>query len=632
MSNNTRAEAKALIEDGWRVWPLRGKFPTKAGFSRADGPDACASLDDFDAPDVDVAVLCGPCPAAGPGARFVLVDYDGPVPRDQRVGGAPTLTSKDGAHEWYRVPPGVTGFRQTTRLRSGEGWAVDTRDFGGYGKETAAGQPLWDDGPVSWPRDLTQAEVDRLFPVAAAPEPRPEYAPPARVTRPSQAATNALATRWHTNPEGTNRLAGAVGAILGGEWGWEDDAIREYFDTWLQHSDPRHVGSALRAAARRRAGDRIQGFPTLAAEGVDFAPDVPAAQDELWDLLAAGPAEAQPATADAPAAPTLLGAKVWSARDIAAWDPPPIPWLSEQLCLAPGAPSLITGYGGSGKTTFVQHLAIAVATPGQKLLGEYPVRHGAVLHIDHEQGSDLTMRRYLRQGLTAGADLTLVSYPQWGLGNPDSASRLAFLRACEGKALVVIDSLLASCAAWLESGENDSTIREPLDFLGKVSAATGAVCLVIHHSKKDRSEPMTSARGSSAITDAVSAHIVYEKADLSAKTKPVLRLSKVRYEHPRGALTEPVTIGLSPRGVPADEGYTLVVSETAADARVGGLEEEITVLLASGWTGSVNQLVSELGRTPGRGRNRNDVYAAVKQLRASGVLSETGPLRLNSAE
>lgn len=626
---SSRDEALALIEDGFRVWPLRGKFPTKAGFSRADGPDACASPDDFEAEGVDVAVLCGPCPAAGPGARFVLVDYDGAVPTDQRVGGAPTLTSKNGAHAWYRIPPGVAGFRQTTGLRRGDGWAVDTRDFGGYGLETKNGQPLWDDGVPAVPRDLTQAEVDRLFPpqtVDAAP-PR-EYTPPTRVTLPSQASTNALAARWHTNPGGTNRIAGAVGAILGGEWGWEDDAIREYFDTWLQHPDPRHLGSAIRAAARRRAGDRIQGFPTLAELGVDFRADAPAAKDELWALLAdAGPTEPA-ADAPADAAPTLLGARVWSAGEIASWDPPPVPWLSEELCLAPGAPAIISGYGGTGKTTFVQHLALCVATPGERLLGEWPVRHGAVLHVDHEQGADLTRRRYLKLGIQPQARLSLVSFPQWGLGDRDPAARLAFLRACEGKALVVIDSLLASCVAFLENGENDSGIREPLDFLGRVSASTGATFLVIHHSKKDRSDQMTAMRGSSALTDAVSLHLSYERPDLAPTTKPVLTLGKVRNERPPRGLTDSVTVGQAPRGAPADYGYTLVHAETASEARVGGLEEEITVLLAGGWTGSTNQLVSELGTKPGRGRNRNDVYAAVKQLRASGVLSESTQLAL----
>jgi hypothetical protein len=610
MSNNTRAEAEALIAEGWRVWPLRGKFPTKAGFSRADGPDACASLDDFDAPDVDVAVLCGPCLAAGPGARFVLVDYDGPVPRDQRVGGAPTLTSKGGAHEWYRVPPGVTGFRQTTRLRSGEGWAVDTRDYGGYGKETAAGQPLWDDGPdaVMWPRDMTQAEVDRLFPAAAAPEPRPEYTPPARVTRPSQAATNALATRWHTNPEGTNRLAGAVGAILGGEWGWEDDAIREYFDTWLQHSDPRHVGSALRAAARRRAGDRIQGFPTLAAEGVDFRAEAPAANDadELWALLNAEPA--QPATADAP--PTADDG--WGGFEyggsIAAWVAPDVPWVCEALCLAPGAPGLLTGFGGSGKTTLAQHLAVCVAT-GRPLLGTYPVRQGSVTHLDYEQGADLTRRRYQQLGVQdlpddALARLRFKSYPRRKLTDDDALA--ALLRAAQGQTLLIIDSLIASTE--LENGENDSSARSPLDVLGQVSELTGCTVLVIHHSKKDRSNGRVSARGSGSITDGVSVHITYEKDDEQGVASPAtLKLEKIRHIMPPAALVDGLVVAQDSLG-------NLSIVDEPTGQTTADVEAEAMVLFATGWTGTAAQLQDRIGK------RRKAVLEAVRSLLQAGSL------------
>ncbi len=453
-----------------------------------------------------------------------------------------------------------------------------------------------------------------VLPVAkAAAEPPAPYVAPARVTKPSLASTHALAARWHTNESDTNHLAGAVGAVLGGAWGWSDTAITEYFGAWLQHPDSRHLRSALAAAATRRAGGHIQGFPELEKLlGQPFLAEAPAAQDTLWEELA----QARPEAVNVGAA-TLLGARAWSAGEIAAWDPPPVPWLSEELCLAPGAPSIISGYGGTGKTTFVQHLALAVATPGQKLLGAFGVRHGAVLHIDHEQGQDLTRRRYLKLGIQAHAQLTLVSFPQWSLGDRAPEARLAFLRACGGKTLVVLDSLLASCVAFLENGENDSTIREPLDFLGRVSAATGATFLVIHHSKKDRADQMTAMRGSSALTDAVALHISYERPDLAVTTRPVLSLGKVRNERPARGLVEPVAVAQAPRGAPADGGYTLVAEDQQAreQARLEDLEGLVVEKLRGGWIGSGNQLCKELGK------NRNDVLAAVAQLETALVVT-----------
>lgn len=473
---------------------------------------------------------------------------------------------------------------------------------------TKADDLVWQVGPETAP-PLVLAD----WWAPGGPDAAEGWTPPTRVTRPSQASTNALVTRWLSRPEGTNRLAGALGAALA-EWGWSDEDVRGYVDAWFGQADPKvrkHADDAVRGARKRRAGDRIVGFPTLAEElGQAFeAERLAGADDVVEEVLravaaeppGAGPAPDDPdglwaAVADGDGPAELLGVRVWTARDIAAWDPPPIAWLSEELCLAPGAPALITGYGGSGKTTFVQHLAVAVATPGVRLLGEFSVRHGSVLHVDHEQGTDLTLRRYRRLGLTAESRLDLVSFPRWSLGDVSPEARAAFVRACAGRALVVVDSLLASCAAFLED-ENASAVREPLDFLGRVSQATGAVFLVIHHSKKDRTERMTSARGSSAITDAVSVHLAYEKADLSPRTNPVLELGKVRYEPPPRALDEPVTVVFRPRGPAADGGYSLAVGASeadAADARAEALAASVVTLLATGWRGRTEDLAKQL--------------------------------------
>lgn len=452
----------------------------------------------------------------------------------------------------------------------------------------------------------------------------PAWLPPAGPKRvPSAAATNALVARWLGVPEGTNRLAGAVGAVLA-DWGWSDEDVREYLTAWLS-ADLRlakHTDDAVRGARKRRTGERIVGLPTLAAELGDgvWAP-VAAAREDVSALLLEAAADrpaAASVSADVPtASASLFGARAYSAADIAAWVPPPIEWLSEALCLAPGAPGLITGYGGSGKTTFVQHLAVAVATPGGRLLGEHPVRHGSVLHLDHEQGQDLTRRRYLRLGLSAAADLTLVSFPRWSLADQSPEARGALVQAARGRALVVIDSLLASCAGFLEDGENASSVREPLDFLAQVSEATGAVFLVIHHSKKDRAEAMTAARGSSAITDAVSVHLTYEKADLRPGTQPTLELGKVRYEPPAGALSSATTVAFAPRGAPADGGYTLVSGGTpqdAADARRAALVVEAATLFQAGWTGSASALAERLGR------RKADVLEVVAELTQDGII------------
>lgn len=609
-----------LTAAGFRVWPIDGESltPTRAGFARSNGTSVSAHPDLF--PEgTEVGVLCGPCPIAGRG-RLVCLDLDGPVPARAVPEWPATLTSKKGHHWWYIVAAD-SAFRQTAGIRRGDDWAVDTRDFGGYARETRGGVPLWDQDPTTTPiAHLSEADVAMLF---GTPTPAVASATPPPVAGPEPWDRASLVRALAAGPN-TNYLAGGVGRVLHQHAGWAPESVRAYVEGILRglgHPDAaRHADTAARAAT---AESRAWGIPRLTDAGVVFhdTPRPVTGEDVSAIMLADAVRESR-------AVGPFAAARLTSAADIAAWDPPPIPWLVESLAIAPGAPALITGYGGSGKTTFVQHVALAVATAGARVLGEYDVRHGSVLHVDHEQGIDLTKRRYRRLGITADAQLDLVSFPQWSLGDTRPEARGAFLEACRGRALVIIDSLLASTAAFLEDGENSSAAREPLDFLTHVSETTGACVLVIHHSKKDRSDRMTSARGTSAITDAVSVHITFEREDLDPHTRPVLALGKVRNERTAATITGDVEVAIAPRGAPADGGYTLIGVDpgAAAEARATTLSDQVVALFATGWTGSANQVVQELNT------RRADTLAVIGELTQDGTLERSGrTLRLSGS-
>lgn len=207
----------------------------------------------------------------------------------------------------------------------------------------------------------------------------------------------------------------------------------------------------------------------------------------------------------------------WNLLDLAALcEPlPPIPWVCEGLGLAPGAPSLIAGYGYSRKTMALQSLAVSVAA-GKPVWGVYGARSGRVIHLDYEQGRRVTQERYQRlargmgcelQDLPAGS-LRVASMPRVYLDEAGIEDEL--VRLCTAVTVAIVDSLRA---AFPHADENSSEVRNYLDILGRVSERTGCAFLVIHHARKptrdDAGGTTYAIRGSSALFDACQSVYVF---------------------------------------------------------------------------------------------------------------------------
>jgi hypothetical protein len=181
----------------------------------------------------------------------------------------------------------------------------------------------------------------------------------------------------------------------------------------------------------------------------------------------------------------------------------PTPWVIEALELGPGRPCAIWGIGGSGKSWLATEIGRAVAT-GTPVFGRYEVSQGIVWHLSYELGARTVKRRY--RALAAGrgqsaADfaghLRVTALPKVFLNTPDALE--AFMKACEGVSLVIIDSFRRAIPG---ADENDSSVSQFLDLLTKVSEATGATFLLIHHvGKAHQVDERLSGRGSSAILD-----------------------------------------------------------------------------------------------------------------------------------
>lgn len=202
---------------------------------------------------------------------------------------------------------------------------------------------------------------------------------------------------------------------------------------------------------------------------------------------------------------------------------PNIPWLCKELSIAPGAPTMVAGYGYSGKTVSLQSLALSVAS-GRQAWGRFDVAQGSVLHVDYEQGRHLTQLRYQRLAIEMGVwqeelagKLDLLTLPPTYLDADGELERLAQL--CEGKRACIIDSLKA---AFPSADENSSDVRKHLDGLTRISETTGCVFFVIHHARKPSKDSIGSAamaiRGSSALFDGCGSIFVFA----GEKNKPTV--------------------------------------------------------------------------------------------------------------
>ncbi len=238
----------------------------------------------------------------------------------------------------------------------------------------------------------------------------------------------------------------------------------------------------------------------------------PAPHKDVADLLGSGGTvgELQPLER-APLSPD------WNILDVSdlAKALPKVPWVCEALGLAPGAISLVAGYGYSRKTMAMQSLGLSVAA-GKPAWGVYTARRGPFVHLDYEQGRRLTQERYQRLARGSGFELRelapgslrVACMPRIYLDAKDAFDDL--VRLVDGATFVLVDSLRA---AFPHADENSSEVRSYLDVLSRVSERTGAAIAVIHHARKPQKDQEGGAtfaiRGSSALFDACQSVYVF---------------------------------------------------------------------------------------------------------------------------
>jgi hypothetical protein len=237
---------------------------------------------------------------------------------------------------------------------------------------------------------------------------------------------------------------------------------------------------------------------------------------------------------------------------------------------------MVAGYGYTGKTIVAQTIALAIAA-GTLLWGKYPVRRGRVVHVDFEQGEQLTRRRYQRLARPMGVDLASLRDALTLACEPELALTQEFIRdwreLMTGRDLLILDSLWAAGSS---QDENSPASALGLKMLRKVSGETGCRALVIHHARKggpDDSGGRFSIRGSSAIFGELDCAFVF-----SAGSKDLTRVEHVKARSD-GKLVDSFALAVSDveiEGQPS-AGLRVVVCDAPSAARDRSQADAATV-------------------------------------------------------
>ena len=175
-------------------------------------------------------------------------------------------------------------------------------------------------------------------------------------------------------------------------------------------------------------------------------------------------------------------------------------YIIERLEVTPGNLVLMCATGCSGKTMLAQYIAMCI--DGNKpLFGQFPVKHGKVVHIDQEQSLRQTQIRYIR--LSNGLNVDEYNIERVSLKyrldddnlKPEDVEQ-ELVNLCTDKVLLIVDSLKASSVV----DENSAEIEKVLKMFKRVAEKTQCAVLCVHHKGKGK-DAKQSGRGHSSIYD-----------------------------------------------------------------------------------------------------------------------------------
>ncbi len=276
-----------------------------------------------------------------------------------------------------------------------------------------------------------------------------------------------------------------------------------------------------------------------------------------------------------------------------------------------GSLAMICATGSSLKTWAANDLMTSRASGG-KWLGRFDCEKGSALFVDWESGEDELCRRLVRLSAEPVEGVFLLSMPDLFFNSRDFETVVTQWAKTYG--LIALDSLAAGT---VDLDENDARFAQGLRILKRVAAATGAVFVVLHHSRKGRPEgegdDRDSPRGTSAIFAAVDVLLQLSRADEGTFT---VRQTKAR----GGKSVDPFVLRVD------DDGERTTVRATdapnarpkTADAKYEDLCDQLVAAACKHPDSSQTALI---GRVAGRNDTKR---GAIEELVESGRLVNLG--------
>lgn len=167
---------------------------------------------------------------------------------------------------------------------------------------------------------------------------------------------------------------------------------------------------------------------------------------------------------------------------------PPVPWVIEGW-VAERDIAIIAGGAGSGKTTTIGDLAVALAS-GRPWCGIVPSRPCRVLFFDEEQGEATTARLFLRLGAPVG-NLKVASGQGIRIDTADGLARLEGEIATHRPDVVVLDSVQQVFGAISE--KDNTLIGLAYRDLFRLRDTYGVTFILVHHKRKSNADHVVEA-------------------------------------------------------------------------------------------------------------------------------------------